>query len=188
MEWTRKIARVVAVFAVALGAGHLVQTMSHRNAAKPVASAALKEKPQAIEQVAAGPDAVMPAPAAPAMPKVPLVELAPPAVPRPAPAADPAPAPLVAAADCPVTLDLMAELREAAEAEAIRVFARNLKDLLLAAPAGGKATMGLDPGTNSAITILGYSEILQRFAAGSGLFSYVLARYVVVDRGVHLGA
>lgn len=109
MEWTRKIARVVAVFAVALGAGHLVQTMSHRNAAKPAASAALKEKPQAIEQVAAGPDAVMPAPAAPAMPKVPLVELAPPAVPRPAPAADPAPAPLVAAADCPVTLDLMAE-------------------------------------------------------------------------------
>ncbi len=45
-----------------------------------------------------------------------------------------------------LTLDLMAELREGAEAEAIRVFARNLKDLLLAAPAGGKATMGVDPG------------------------------------------
>ncbi len=45
-----------------------------------------------------------------------------------------------------LTLDLMSELREKAEEEAIRVFARNLKDLLLAAPAGGKATMGLDPG------------------------------------------
>ncbi|MFT4151224.1 MAG: Tex family protein [Paracoccaceae bacterium] len=45
-----------------------------------------------------------------------------------------------------LTLDLMAELREGAEAEAIRVFARNLKDLLLAAPAGGKAVMGVDPG------------------------------------------
>ncbi|MGP3724504.1 Tex family protein [Cereibacter sphaeroides] len=45
-----------------------------------------------------------------------------------------------------LTLDLMAELRERAEAEAIGVFARNLKDLLLAAPAGGKVTMGIDPG------------------------------------------
>lgn len=43
-----------------------------------------------------------------------------------------------------LTLDLMAELRERAEAEAIGVFARNLKDLLLAAPAGGKVTMGID--------------------------------------------
>ena len=45
-----------------------------------------------------------------------------------------------------LTLDLMAEVRERSDAEAIRVFARNLKDLLLAAPAGGKATLGLDPG------------------------------------------
>ena len=45
-----------------------------------------------------------------------------------------------------LTLDLMGELRERAEAGAIAVFARNLKDLLLAAPAGGKATLGLDPG------------------------------------------
>ncbi|CAN1505255.1 Tex Transcriptional accessory protein [Paracoccaceae bacterium] len=52
-----------------------------------------------------------------------------------------------------LTLDLMAELREAAEAEAIRVFARNLKDLLLAAPAGGKATMGLDPGIRSGVKV-----------------------------------
>ncbi|ARN73629.1 Tex family protein [Oceanicoccus sagamiensis] len=42
--------------------------------------------------------------------------------------------------------DLMGQLREAAEQEAISVFAGNLKDLLLAAPAGPKATIGLDPG------------------------------------------
>jgi uncharacterized protein len=52
-----------------------------------------------------------------------------------------------------LTLDLTAELREAAEAEAIRVFARNLKDLLLAAPAGGKATMGLDPGIRTGVKV-----------------------------------
>lgn len=42
--------------------------------------------------------------------------------------------------------DLMARLREAAEEEAIRVFANNLRDLLLAAPAGHRAVMGIDPG------------------------------------------
>lgn len=52
-----------------------------------------------------------------------------------------------------LTLDLMAELRERAEAEAINVFARNLKDLLLAAPAGGKATMGLDPGIRTGVKV-----------------------------------
>ncbi|AYC35158.1 RNA-binding transcriptional accessory protein [Pseudomonas cavernae] len=42
--------------------------------------------------------------------------------------------------------DLFGELREKAEDEAISVFARNLHDLLLAAPAGPRATLGLDPG------------------------------------------
>ena len=42
--------------------------------------------------------------------------------------------------------DLMGGLRERAEAEAIRVFGANLKDLLLAAPAGPKSVLGLDPG------------------------------------------
>jgi len=42
--------------------------------------------------------------------------------------------------------DLFGELREAAEDEAINVFARNLHDLLLAAPAGPRATLALDPG------------------------------------------
>jgi uncharacterized protein len=52
-----------------------------------------------------------------------------------------------------LTLDLMGEIRERAEAEAINVFARNLKDLLLAAPAGGKATMGLDPGIRTGVKV-----------------------------------
>lgn len=43
-------------------------------------------------------------------------------------------------------MDLLGELRERAEKEAINVFASNMKDLLLAAPAGQKATIGLDPG------------------------------------------
>ncbi len=52
-----------------------------------------------------------------------------------------------------LTIDLMTDLREKAEAEAIRVFARNLKDLLLAAPAGAKATMGLDPGIRTGVKV-----------------------------------
>jgi protein Tex len=43
-------------------------------------------------------------------------------------------------------LDLLGNLRERAEEEAIRVFATNLRDLLLAAPAGPKVAIGLDPG------------------------------------------
>ncbi len=42
--------------------------------------------------------------------------------------------------------DLLAQLRESAETEAIQVFARNLHDLLLAAPAGDRCVLGLDPG------------------------------------------
>lgn len=50
-------------------------------------------------------------------------------------------------------LDLMGTLRERAEAEAIRVFADNLKDLLLAAPAGARCTMGLDPGIRTGVKV-----------------------------------
>ncbi|MEO6974452.1 MAG: Tex family protein [Gallionella sp.] len=49
--------------------------------------------------------------------------------------------------------ELMGALRERAETEAIRVFARNLKDLLLAAPAGPRATMGLDPGMRTGVKV-----------------------------------
>ena len=49
--------------------------------------------------------------------------------------------------------DLLSQLREQAEIEAIKVFASNLKDLLLAAPAGPKATIGLDPGLRTGVKV-----------------------------------
>ncbi|WP_299939640.1 Tex family protein [uncultured Microbulbifer sp.] len=49
--------------------------------------------------------------------------------------------------------DLLGSLREKAEEEAIRVFSHNLKDLLLAAPAGQKATIGLDPGLRTGVKV-----------------------------------
>ena len=52
-----------------------------------------------------------------------------------------------------LSIDLMRALRERAEEEAIRVFARNLKDLLLAAPAGSRSTMGLDPGIRTGVKV-----------------------------------
>jgi uncharacterized protein len=49
--------------------------------------------------------------------------------------------------------ELMNQLRERAEEEAIRVFARNLHDLLLAAPAGQHAVIGLDPGIRTGVKV-----------------------------------
>ncbi|MFT3905483.1 MAG: Tex family protein [Steroidobacteraceae bacterium] len=49
--------------------------------------------------------------------------------------------------------ELFTAVRERAEAEAIRVFARNLHDLLLAAPAGPRITMGLDPGIRTGVKV-----------------------------------
>ena len=49
--------------------------------------------------------------------------------------------------------ELMTALRERSEAEAINVFARNLKDLLLAAPAGPRVTIGLDPGMRTGVKV-----------------------------------
>jgi len=49
--------------------------------------------------------------------------------------------------------ELFGRLREAAETEAIRVFAANLKDLLLGAPAGQKSVMGLDPGLRTGVKV-----------------------------------
>jgi uncharacterized protein len=48
-------------------------------------------------------------------------------------------------------LDLLGDIRAQAHDEAINVFARNLKDLLLAAPAGPRATLGLDPGIRTGV-------------------------------------
>lgn len=52
-----------------------------------------------------------------------------------------------------VTSDLFSDLRDQAETEAIRVFSKNLKDLLLAAPAGARATLGLDPGFRTGVKV-----------------------------------
>lgn len=52
-----------------------------------------------------------------------------------------------------VQTDLLGNLRDQAEREAINVFAHNLKDLLLAAPAGPRATMGLDPGLRTGVKV-----------------------------------
>lgn len=49
--------------------------------------------------------------------------------------------------------DLRMRLWQAAEQEAVRVFATNLRDLLLAAPAGARATMGLDPGLRTGVKV-----------------------------------
>ncbi len=53
-----------------------------------------------------------------------------------------------------LSLQLTNQAREAADAEAIKVFTRNMKDILLAAPAGGKATLGLDPGFRTGVKVV----------------------------------
>ncbi|MFN8075370.1 MAG: Tex family protein [Kineosporiaceae bacterium] len=50
-------------------------------------------------------------------------------------------------------VDLRSQLWATAEEEAVRVFASNLRDLLLAAPAGGRATLGLDPGLRTGVKV-----------------------------------
>ena len=52
-----------------------------------------------------------------------------------------------------LNIDLRMRLWTAAETEAVRVFASNLRDLLLAAPAGARATMGLDPGYRTGVKV-----------------------------------
>ncbi len=50
-------------------------------------------------------------------------------------------------------LELLSQLREVAEQDAIKVFSHNLKDLLMAAPAGQRTTMGLDPGLRTGVKV-----------------------------------
>ena len=52
-----------------------------------------------------------------------------------------------------INIDLRMRLWTAAEEEAVRVFAANLRDLLLAAPAGARVTMGLDPGYRTGVKV-----------------------------------
>jgi uncharacterized protein len=55
-------------------------------------------------------------------------------------------------------LELMMRLREMAEEEAIKVFANNLKHLLMAAPAGSRTTLGLDPGLRTGVKVVVIDE------------------------------
>lgn len=56
-------------------------------------------------------------------------------------------------------LELLTKLRENADEAAIRVFATNLRDLLLAAPAGPQVTIGLDPGIRTGVKVIVVNEI-----------------------------
>ncbi len=49
--------------------------------------------------------------------------------------------------------DLMGEIRERAETEALDIFSKNLRDVLLAAPAGSRTTIGLDPGVRTGVKV-----------------------------------
>jgi uncharacterized protein len=51
-------------------------------------------------------------------------------------------------------VELMVQVRESAEEEAIKVFANNLKHLLMAAPAGSRSTLGLDPGLRTGVKVV----------------------------------
>ncbi|MFZ4807227.1 MAG: Tex family protein [Hyphomicrobiaceae bacterium] len=52
-----------------------------------------------------------------------------------------------------LSVDLMTRLKERADTEAISVFSKNIKDLMLAAPAGPKTVMGLDPGIRTGVKV-----------------------------------
>lgn len=56
-------------------------------------------------------------------------------------------------------LELMGQLRDKSDEEAIRVFANNLKNLLMAAPAGNRVTLGLDPGLRTGVKVVVIDEV-----------------------------
>ena len=56
-------------------------------------------------------------------------------------------------------IELMVKLRESAEVDAIKVFANNLKHLLMAAPAGSRATLGLDPGLRTGVKVVVIDDV-----------------------------
>ncbi|WP_439145347.1 Tex family protein [Streptantibioticus silvisoli] len=72
-------------------------------------------------------------------------------------------------------IDLRTRLRTTAEDEAVRVFAHNLRDLLLAAPAGARATMGLDPGFRTGVKVA-VTDPTGKVVATSTIYPHVPAR------------
>ena len=73
--------------------------------------------------------------------------------------------------------ELMGTVRERAEDEAINVFARNLHDLLMAAPAGLRATMGLDPGLRTGVKVAVVDATGKLVAIGNGTASRETERF-----------
>lgn len=63
--------------------------------------------------------------------------------------------------------ELLTRLREAGEEEAIKVFAKNLHDLLMVAPAGGRVTLGLDPGLRTGVKVVVVSATGELLAHGA---------------------
>ncbi len=74
-----------------------------------------------------------------------------------------------------IELELFSALHERAEIGAIEVFARNMKDLLLAAPAGQRATIGLDPGLRTGVKIAVIDSTGQ-FIDSTAIFPHVPKR------------
>jgi uncharacterized protein len=72
-------------------------------------------------------------------------------------------------------IDLRMRLRQAAEDEAVRVFAANLRDLLLAAPAGTRPTMGLDPGFRTGVKVA-VVDATGKVAAADTIYPHVPQR------------
>ncbi len=64
-------------------------------------------------------------------------------------------------------LEFFTRVRSAAETEAIKVFGHNLKDLLLAAPAGGRAVIGLDPGLRTGVKVAAVDRTGKVVATGT---------------------
>lgn len=92
---------------------------------------------------------------------------------------------------------LVSRLREGAEGDAIKVFADNLKDLLLAAPAGSKVTLGLDPGLRTGVKavvvdatgkLLAYETIFPHVPKNQWQQSLALLAKWVKEYGVELVA
>ncbi len=117
MDLKRKAARGIAVLAVALGAGHLVQTMANKSPSPTDLASAAEKRPQNVVPLAAGPETAPLAVAAPPLPNpLPVPNLAVVADPTPTPASAVLPEVATApeqtlpqqTAACDITLDLMA--------------------------------------------------------------------------------
>lgn len=114
VDMKRRVARGIAVIAIAIGAGQLVQGMSEKKAATRMAEGQLTQVPQKLERVAATevilkPEAALEKPIAPSLPKAAAPEpakLPEPVEPAPAVPFDAVPIVQAKADPCPVTLDL----------------------------------------------------------------------------------